>query len=40
MGQVREDVDRLHRAGIGAINRALSGNSQTFLNAVKQQQGE
>jgi hypothetical protein len=38
--EVRESADRFHRAGADAIQRALSRNSLTFIEAVRQEQGE
>jgi hypothetical protein len=38
--EVRDSADRFHRAGADAIQRALSRNSLTFIEAVRQEQGE
>jgi len=40
LDEVRESADRFHRAGADAIQRALSRNSLTFIEAVRQEQGE
>lgn len=40
LGAVRQDVDRLHRAGANVIDQALSVDSQDFNDAVRQQTGQ
>lgn len=37
---IRQSADRLHQAGISAIERALTGDSQTFIEAIRQDQGQ
>lgn len=40
LNRARETGSNLIRAGADAINRALSANSQAFLESVKQQGGQ
>lgn len=40
LDSLREDAERLLAAGDDAINRALSGNSEAFLVANRQQGGQ
>lgn len=40
LNEIRASADSLLSAGDDAINRALSGNSEAFLAATRQQGGE
>ena len=40
LGAMREDMERFHRAGEDAIDRAMSQNSVEFMQAVRQEHGE